>query len=380
MKTIFQKSSVPGSRYLHRSLCGVDYPHPALERGWLHGRELKHAWHIERLAQRLGRRCWLSHHAADQSSVGDATRLRLIALAGFWPTGGFIELLMQEANVLEDHPRGVLGVYADSPARCEELFVELLAGYLHDESPAASGPRIGLLNDSYDKLELKRIPITAEQVVPRTLAAVYYGDSITPWLDHWLTQLQNRRYGLSLLTGTPGAGKTTLLRSLAHWLAETHLFYFMPASRFVRVESGSVVSFWSEENRTSALRKILILEDAESVLLVRGSDNRDRVASLLNLTDGMLGDALGLHVVCTLNGDLADLDPALLRPGRLVAHREFGPLPLADARRLAAHLRRPLPDHPATVAEIAHAENQPLPSTTPSPRRRLGFHATLAST
>jgi hypothetical protein len=375
---LFSKPSRPGSHLAFRSLCGVEYPHPALERGWLHGRELKRAWHVERIAEKIGERCWLSHYSADQSASDDSGRQRLFALAGFWPSGGFVELLMQQANLLEDHPRGVLGVYAESPAKCAALFAELLAGYTRDESSAAGSPRIGLLNEGYDGLELKRIPVTADQTVARDLAPVYYGDNVAPWLDHWLAQLNGRRYGLTVLTGAPGTGKTTLLRSLAHWLAETHLFYFMPAARFTRVESGTVVSFWAEENRTSKLRKVLILEDAESVLLRRGEDNREKVASLLNLTDGMLGDALGLHVICTLNCELADLDPALLRPGRLVAHRDFAALPLAEARRLATHLQRPLPEAPATLAEIVNPGERV--AATATPRRSLGFHTALVTT
>src|SRR3954462_12832879 len=166
---------------------------------------------------------------------------------------------------------------------------------------------------------------------------------MTTWTEAWLESLNARRYGLTVLTGAPGTGKTTLLRSLAHWLADTHVFYFMPAARFASVESGEIVTFWAGENRNSKLRKILILEDAESVLLRRGDDNREKVATLLNLTDGMLGDALGLHVVCTLNSQLADLDPALLRPGRLVAHRDFPLLTVEQARQLATKLGLPEP-------------------------------------
>ncbi|OHE89465.1 MAG: hypothetical protein A3G75_08265 [Verrucomicrobia bacterium RIFCSPLOWO2_12_FULL_64_8] len=91
----------------------------------------------------------------------------------------------------------------------------------------------------------------------------------------------------------------------------------------------------------------------------------------------MLGDALGLQVVCTLNCELADLDPALLRPGRLVAHRDFCPLTNDEARRLADALGLPPPaGSQVSLAEFFH-------SATPSPvhsrpaRRALGFHTTI---
>jgi hypothetical protein len=172
-----------------------------------------------------------------------------------------------------------------------------------------------------------------------------------------------------------------LLRSLAQWLAATHAFYFMPAARFASVESGEVVTFWAGENRNSKLRKILILEDAESVLLRRGDDNREKVATLLNPTDGMLGDALGLHVVCTLNSELADLDPALLRPGRLVAHRDFDLLNNEEACRLAKVLNVPAPsgDRISLAQLFNPAQSTPASSRT-SRRRAMGFHTVLHQT
>jgi hypothetical protein len=151
----------------------------------------------------------------------------------------------------------------------------------------------------------------------------------------------------------------------------------MPASKFTTVESGEIITFWAEENRNSKLRKMLILEDAESVLLRRSDDNREKVGTLLNLTDGMLGDALGLHVICTLNCDLTDIDPALLRPGRLVAHRDFCPLTAERARRLAETLGLPRPEGDSvSLAEIFNPSKSAI-EVAPPPRRSLGFHTLL---
>lgn len=361
--------------YHHRSLCGVDYPLPVLERGWLHGRQAKLAWDMARIAAHMGERCWLSFYDGDSKRAADPGSPALIAVAGFWPSGGFVEVVPQNGNALEDHPRHVLAAYAATAPDCDRLFAELLAGFIHADAVSDGVPRVGILNNAYGSLEVQRITISKEQIVGRDLVEIYYGNGAAAWTDAWITELGKRRYGLSVLTGAPGTGKTTLLRSLASWLSDTHMFYFMPAARFMQVESGDIVNFWADENRSSKLRKILILEDAESVLLRRGDDNREKVASLLNLTDGMMGDALGLHVVCTLNCGLADLDPALLRPGRLAAQREFGPLALDQARRLATHLRRPLPEKPSTLAEIIHGQPPPVPA--PVPPRRLGFHSHL---
>lgn len=376
-KTKTGTNSLPSINH-YDSLYGVKMPLPALERGWLHSRKLELTWDTERIIEKIGDRCWFSrYHRENRDPDPEGVKFRPFAVAGFWPSGGFVELELGRANPLDDHPRGRLEVHAESPARAVALMDELIEGYRHDPAASSLEPRIGILHVAYNEIAVERIPVTVKQAVPRDRLDLYYGDGMARWVDEWFHALNSRRYGLTILTGDPGTGKTTLVRSLAHWLAASHLFYFMPASKFASVESGVIVTFLTGENRHSKLRKILILEDAESILHRRGNDNREKVATLLNLTDGLLGDALGLHVICTLNSELTDLDPALLRPGRLVAHRDFCPLSAEDAGRLAAVLGLDAPDAaPVSLAEIFNPAGGKSMSPC-TPRRVMGFHATI---
>lgn len=67
----------------------------------------------------------------------------------------------------------------------------------------------------------------------------------------------------------------------------------------------------------------------------------------------MLGDFLRLQIICTINCTTADIDPALLRPGRLLCHRVFARLKPCEARRLAEVLGRTLPvAHDYSLAEV----------------------------
>jgi len=363
--------------YQYEHIYRNNVPTPVLERGWLHTRTLRLAWDAERIIEKIGDQCWFSHYSRSKRDLDPkCARFLPSAIAGFWPSGGFVELELRWANQLDEHPRGDLSVWAESPARAEALMNALIEGYGHEAKPSLEA-RIGVLHLVGDHISVERIPVTINQTVQREQLDLYYGDGMASWAEDWLQALNTRRYGLTILTGDPGTGKTTLVRSLAHWLGASHVFYFMPAARFANMESGAIVTFLADENRNSKLRKVLILEDAESILQRRADDNREKVATLLNLTDGMLGDALGLHVICTLNSELTELDPALLRPGRLVAHRDFCPLSAEDAGRLAAVLGL---DAPAAVSVSLAEIFNPATGKSISPctsRRVMGFHAVL---
>jgi ATP-dependent 26S proteasome regulatory subunit len=114
-----------------------------------------------------------------------------------------------------------------------------------------------------------------------------------------------------------------------------------------------------------------VLEDSDGALMMRGSDNREQVSALLNLSDGMLADFLRLQIICTINCSTSEIDPALLRPGRLLCHRVFGRLDYAQAARLAESLGRKLPQsRDYSLAEVfAGADTDEIP------RPRMGFAA-----
>lgn len=359
-----------------KDLYDTEIPIPALERGWLHSRKLVFPWNVERIAETIGERCWFSrYHRDSEGTDPEELKFKMYAIAGFWPAGGFVELKLAYSNPLDDPPKCYLGVYAESPAKAEALMDELIKGYCHEVTRGAKNTRIGILNMTARGLNVEQVKVAARQVVAREQANLYYGEGAGSWVDQWLDALHTRQYGLTLLTGAPGTGKTTLVRSLAHWLRDTHMVYFMSAARFADVESGEVVSFMAMESRCSRKRKVLVLEDAESVLQRRAGDNREKVATLLNLTDGMLGDALGLHIVCTLNSELTELDPALLRPGRLVAHRDFCQLTSEEAKRLAAVVGLETPDSSrVSLADLFNPASG-VATTSRAPRRAIGFNA-----
>ena len=213
--------------------------------------------------------------------------------------------------------------------------------------------------------------------------ALHYGAEFPAWHQQFVTGLRARPAGggLTLLRGEPGVGKSSYLRLLLAELRQTHRFYYLPANAFHLLTSPSMADFWLQEGKDHMGRggRVVILEDAERLLMERAADNRDALSNLLNLADGFLGDALQLHVVATVNCPLDRIDPALLRPGRLMASHSFTRLTKHQAQTLAEAENLTLPvatgvDQTYSLAELyrgAVIANTPA-STRP---RRVGFQA-----
>ena len=166
--------------------------------------------------------------------------------------------------------------------------------------------------------------------------ALHYGADFPSWEKMWLERLNRKRSGLSIFHGPPGCGKTYFLRTVAARMVEKAAIYVVPLSEVELLSSPCYVKFWVEQTRKHNDKlKIVILEDAEELLLPRDCGNRDRVSNLLNIADGFLGDHLKIQVIATTNAMIRQLDPAVLRPGRMVGEREFRRLTREEAFRLA---------------------------------------------
>ncbi len=158
---------------------------------------------------------------------------------------------------------------------------------------------------------------------------------------------QKKDKGIVLLHGLPGTGKTTYLRHLIGRIKKKILF-ISPA-----VASGLLNPDFVElliENPDS----VLIIEDAENIIMDRKLDAGSAVSDLLNLSDGLMADCLNIQLICTFNSPLTMIDNALLRKGRLIAQYEFGKLSVAKSQKLSNHLGfSTIINRPMTIADIA---------------------------
>jgi len=107
-------------------------------------------------------------------------------------------------------------------------------------------------------------------------------------------------------------------------LRKIHVFLFMPLRIGWMFNAPDTLRFWVEQKQQRPGRQmVVILGDAEHFLMERGPDNASSVSDLINAGDGLLGDFLQLHLICTVNCEVDRLDRAVTRPGRMQASREF---------------------------------------------------------
>jgi Domain of unknown function (DUF5925)/ATPase family associated with various cellular activities (AAA) len=165
---------------------------------------------------------------------------------------------------------------------------------------------------------------------------------------------------LVLLHGEAGTGKTTALRTLAReWRSWCRADCVLdPETLFS--EPGYLMDVaigFDDDDEDGPPWRLLLLEDCDELIKSQAGQPLSR---LLNLTDGMLGQGRKVLVAITTNEDLRQLHPAVVRPGRCLAHIEIGPLAPAEASAL---LGQPVAT-PITLAEVyamrnGHATDRP---------------------
>lgn len=228
-----------------------------------------------------------------------------------------------------------------------------------------------LITNQYS-IDTEVVPLRHINELRREEMNLFYGDGFMEWGDKYLAHLTESVGGLCILEGPPGTGKTSFIRHMMHLLRGTHRFYFIPPSISNVLSDPELIGFWArEKERYKDHRFVCVLEDAEGVLMSRKSDNRREVGAILNITDGLMADFLNIHLVCSINCSSTEIDPALLRPGRLVAHRIFQRRPPASARLIAERFGLELP--PREDYSLAEIFNEPVEASGRGSEKKVGF-------
>lgn len=208
---------------------------------------------------------------------------------------------------------------------------------------------INIITLSREGLELKQLDIK-----PTALDInLYYNDDFKE-VDEIIRNRLNQQNdkGIILLHGLPGTGKTTYLRHLIGGLKKKVLFVSPSVA-------GNLMNPEFIDLLIDNPNAVLVIEDAENIMMDRKYNSDSSVSNLLNLSDGLLSDCLSVQIICTFNSSLSMIDAALMRKGRLIARYEFGKLEKAKAQQLSQQLGfKTVVGQAMTIAEIANQDDK----------------------
>jgi ATPase family associated with various cellular activities (AAA) len=204
---------------------------------------------------------------------------------------------------------------------------------------------INLIVQGRNRLELKAMEIKRTKLN----LDLFYEDDFKETDETIRKRLsQKNDKGIVLLHGLPGAGKTTYLRYLVGNIKKRVLF--LSSSVADNLMDPEFIELLIDNPET-----VLIIEDAENIIMERKHNSDSAVSNLLNISDGLLADFLNVQLICTFNSSLTMIDSALMRKGRLIAKYEFGKLSVAKGQRLSDHFGFvTIINKPMTIAEIAN--------------------------
>jgi ATPase family associated with various cellular activities (AAA) len=204
---------------------------------------------------------------------------------------------------------------------------------------------INLVTNGRSGLQLKGLEIK------RTLLNLdlYYEDDFKEVNEVICKRLSSSKdKGLVLLHGLPGTGKTTYLRYMIGKIKKKVLFLSPGVAKDIMNPEFVQLLVNNPDS-------VMIIEDAENIIMDRRYSSSSSVSALLNIADGLMADFLNVQIVCTFNSPLTMVDTALMRQGRLIAKYEFGKLGIAKAQRLSKHFGFDNEiTEPMTIAELAH--------------------------
>lgn len=164
---------------------------------------------------------------------------------------------------------------------------------------------------------------------------------------------------LIVLNGPPGCGKTTSIKGLINDVPDC-LFIIVPPRMLAELGSPQVLPSLIQLRKSKGKKNIpfcFIVEDSDTVLVNREIGDMSAISAVLNLSSGIIGSLLDIRIIATTNQNAIDIDPALLRKGRLSARIEIQPLPRPHALEVLKRLcgdDAELPDdkNEFTLAEV----------------------------
>jgi len=180
-------------------------------------------------------------------------------------------------------------------------------------------------------------------------------DEMYPWIEEgvhtYFKRYLESEANVLVLLGEPGTGKTTFIREL-----------------IVRNGLNAMVTYEEElmnadrlylDLITDAEQDILIMEDADLMLLSRESAGNKTMSKLLNISDGLMKNRKKIIFTANINyNSLSKADSALIRPGRCFDVLNFRSFDHDEAVKAAKAMGLPEPEYSKeiTLAKLTNPD------------------------
>lgn len=201
-----------------------------------------------------------------------------------------------------------------------------------------------------------------------------YNDSFLETWNITKEAIDNNERGLILLHGIPGSGKTHVLKQIIARGGKRKIIY-IPSYLATSLNDPSFVAFV----RNKMTNSVLVIEDGEDVLMSRElTGGNAAVTNILNISDGIMGDALNILTIATFNCSLDKIDEALMRKGRMLAEYQFNELDIKKTNALVEKIHGAGctltlgKNEKRTLANIYKLQNI-QPATKKEEKRSIGF-------
>ena len=206
---------------------------------------------------------------------------------------------------------------------------------------------------------------TITLAAPRTLHRAFY-----PWLQEepfeYIDRFMASDEGVLILRGEPGTGKTSFIQNLI-WRSGKDAMFTYEDKLFHSDEM--FVEFMTTEQAD-----LLIMEDADVLILPREGDGNTVMKKFLNIGDGLVRLDKKKLVISANVVQVDKIDEALLRPGRCFDAPLFERLTWSQACIAADAAGIPHPPEARTysLAELFASTNKG-PAASRTVGRRVGF-------